>query len=115
MVTVAKSHPLLKDGPLKKVDFQVTNKLNRLDNKVSGKGKKGGQFLQADAPLCIITGDSGVKYTLSRFVLYNSHVLNKVDRFIQADASLCIIAGESGFKYALCRFVLYIYITCKYQ
>ena len=51
------------------MDFQVTSKLNRLDNKVSGKGKKGAQFLQTDAPLCIITGNSGVKYVLYRFVI----------------------------------------------
>lgn len=41
IVTVASSHPLLAENKtVVKVDFQVGEETNRLDNKVSGKGKK---------------------------------------------------------------------------
>eukprot|EP00058_Branchiostoma_floridae_P013972 XP_002599460.1 hypothetical protein BRAFLDRAFT_81039 [Branchiostoma floridae] len=41
IVTLAASHPLMADGKtVARVDFQVTEKVNRLDNKVIGKGKR---------------------------------------------------------------------------
>ena len=42
LITLAEGHPLLSPGkaPITKVDFQSGEKTNRLDNKVSGKGKK---------------------------------------------------------------------------
>ncbi len=41
MVTLAPSHPIRQQGKVvKEVDFQVGKKLNRLENKVSGKFKR---------------------------------------------------------------------------
>ena len=66
MVTVAPRHPVLSNGEVVKVDFQVSKKVNRLDNKVSGKGKKGAQNLSPSSPLCDVTCSNGEKYTLYR-------------------------------------------------
>ena len=64
VVTVAPRHPLLTNGEVVKVDFQVSKKVNRLENKVSGKGKKGAQNLLPMSPLCEVTCSTGQKYTL---------------------------------------------------
>jgi len=46
VLTLAPSHPILTNKlKVSKVDFQVSKKVNRLQNSVRGKGKKGGQFL----------------------------------------------------------------------
>ena len=70
VVTVAPRHPLLTNGEVVKVDFQVSKKVNRLENKVSGKGKKGAQNLQPMSPLCEVTCSTGQKYTLYRYALH---------------------------------------------
>lgn len=66
VVTVAKRHPVLNSGDVVKVDFQVSKKVNRLDNKVSGKRKKGGQYLLPHSPLCEVTCSTGEKFSLFR-------------------------------------------------
>ncbi|KAJ7386362.1 hypothetical protein OS493_008483 [Desmophyllum pertusum] len=64
VITIAPSHPLLRCEQITNVNFQVSTKVNRLDNKVSGKGKKGAQHLQPDSLLCEVTCSSGTKYSL---------------------------------------------------
>ncbi|XP_078353274.1 protein Abitram-like isoform X1 [Oculina patagonica] len=64
VITVAPSHPVLKCKQITNVNFQVSTKVNRLDNKVSGKGKKGAQHLQPDSLICEVTCASGAKYSL---------------------------------------------------
>ena len=66
-MTVAPRHPILSNGEVVKVDFQVSKKVNRLDNKVSGKGKRGAQQLLPSSPLCDVTCSTGEKYTLYRW------------------------------------------------
>lgn len=66
VITIAPSHPLLKCKQLTCVNFQVSNKVNRLDNKVSGKGKKGAQHLLPESIICEVTCSSGDKYSLYR-------------------------------------------------
>eukprot|EP01113_Clastostelium_recurvatum_P041271 TRINITY_DN6529_c0_g1_i1.p1 TRINITY_DN6529_c0_g1~~TRINITY_DN6529_c0_g1_i1.p1 ORF type:complete len:201 (-),score=31.12 TRINITY_DN6529_c0_g1_i1:192-770(-) len=64
VVGVAPGHPIIAEKKrVKKVNFDITNK-SRLDNKVVGKGKKGGLWLDADTPLCTIECDDGSLYTL---------------------------------------------------
>jgi len=46
------------------VNFQVSTKVNRLDNKVSGKGKKGAQYLLPESLICEVTCSNGAKYSL---------------------------------------------------
>lgn len=67
VITIAPSHPLLRCEQITNVNFQVSTKVNRLDNKVSGKGKKGAQHLQPDSLLCEVTCSSGTKYSLYRY------------------------------------------------
>ena len=49
VLTLAPSHPILTRGlTVDTVDFQVSKRVNRLQNTVKGKGKKGGQFFSDD-------------------------------------------------------------------
>ncbi|XP_063232961.1 protein Abitram [Bacillus rossius redtenbacheri] len=63
LVTLAPSHPVVSEQKrVVKVDFDVSGKLNRLENKATGKGKKGAQFLQAMSVLCVVECDDGSRY-----------------------------------------------------
>lgn len=53
LVTLAKTHAALQKD-IVKVDFKVGNKLDRSNNKVSGKGKKGGQHVDDQSVLCLV-------------------------------------------------------------
>ena len=78
VITVAPSHPLLQCKQIVKVNFQVSTKVNRLDNKVSGKGKKGAQHLQPESLICEVTSSDGSKYSLyryERFFVYNEKLV----------------------------------------
>lgn len=44
--------------------FQVSEKLDRSKNMVSGKRKRGGQWVDQTAPLCIVTCEDGSTHTL---------------------------------------------------
>lgn len=62
LLTIAPSHPVMKfKKTILKINCDVGN-LNRLDNKVSGKGKKGGQKLLPNTVLCVIEACDGTKY-----------------------------------------------------
>ncbi|XP_022669283.1 protein Simiate-like isoform X2 [Varroa jacobsoni] len=55
VVCLAPSHPIVrKNVCVEKVDFQINQSLNRLDNKVTGKHKKGGQRVKKESLLCTI-------------------------------------------------------------
>lgn len=55
VVTLAPSHPLIcQDIEIKKINFQVSKNINRLDNKISGKHKRNAQNLNQTAPLCFV-------------------------------------------------------------
>lgn len=65
LITLAPTHPVIKNKKrIIKLDFQVTNKVDRLENKVRGKGKKGGQHLMPDSVLCYVECDDGMKYSI---------------------------------------------------
>lgn len=56
MLSLAPSHVILRDNKdIKKVDFRVSDKLDRSLNKVSGKGKHGAQPLQTNSNVCTIS------------------------------------------------------------
>lgn len=64
VITLAPSHPILKEGKVvTKVGFQVGPNTNRLENKVTGKGKRGAQTMTPSSPLCQITCSDGSSYT----------------------------------------------------
>ncbi|XP_076179099.1 protein Abitram [Ptiloglossa arizonensis] len=65
MLTLAPSHTVLQsDMQIMKVDFKVSDKLDRVLNKVSGKSKHGAQPLQANSNICIITCSNKKTYTI---------------------------------------------------
>lgn len=65
IVTVAQSHSLFtQNHKVKNISFQVSQDINRMNNKVSGKSKRGAQWLGVNAPLCKVTSDGGKIFTL---------------------------------------------------
>ncbi|CAL1584561.1 unnamed protein product [Knipowitschia caucasica] len=65
VVTLAETHPILQNGrTVKCITYQISDGCSRLKNKVSGKSKRGGQFLTDFAPLCRITCTDETEYTI---------------------------------------------------
>ncbi|XP_034016073.1 protein Abitram isoform X1 [Thalassophryne amazonica] len=65
VVTLAETHPILQNGrTVKTINYQISNSCSRLNNKVCGKSKRGGQFLTDFAPLCRITCTDDTEYTI---------------------------------------------------
>ncbi|CAL7945278.1 unnamed protein product [Xylocopa violacea] len=64
MLTLAPSHTVFQNKDITKVDFKVSDKLDRILNKVSGKSKHGAQPLQTNSNICIITCSDGKTHTI---------------------------------------------------
>lgn len=65
MLSLAPSHIILQSGrKITKVDFKVSEKLDRSRNKVSGKSKHGAQPLQANSNICTISSSDGKIYMI---------------------------------------------------
>ncbi|XP_034952317.1 protein Abitram [Chelonus insularis] len=65
MLTLAPSHALLQKGKeIEKISFKVTDKLDRTNNKLSGKAKHGAQPLQENSNICIITSSDGENWPI---------------------------------------------------
>ncbi|KAM9096860.1 protein Abitram isoform X1 [Sarcophilus harrisii] len=83
VITLAESHPLLQNGKtIKSINYQISANCSRLQNKVSGKFKRGAQFLTELAPLCRISCSDGEEYTVSscvrgRLMEVNENILDK--------------------------------------
>ncbi|CAG2101014.1 unnamed protein product [Medioppia subpectinata] len=55
LITLSHNHLIIKDNKsIENIDFNINSDLNRLDNKVSGKWKKGGQRVNPGSILCRI-------------------------------------------------------------
>jgi len=60
-LTLAPTHPIIKeDLAITTVEFPI----ERLNNKVAGKRKRGSQFLNGDSHLCTVKTDNGRKFRL---------------------------------------------------
>ncbi|XP_022603353.1 protein Simiate [Seriola dumerili] len=83
VVTLAETHPILQNGrTIKSINYQISNGCSRLNNKVSGKSKRGGQFLTDFAPLCRITCTDESEYTIyscirGRLLEVNENILER--------------------------------------
>ncbi|XP_024893612.1 protein Simiate-like isoform X2 [Temnothorax curvispinosus] len=65
MLSLAPSHVILRSNKgIEKVDFRVSDKLDRSLNKVSGKGKHGAQPLQTNSNVCTISCLDGQTYVI---------------------------------------------------
>ncbi|XP_010212622.1 PREDICTED: protein Simiate [Tinamus guttatus] len=82
VITLAEAHPLLQNGKaIKSINYQISANCSRLQNKVSGKSKRGAQFLTEFAPLCRISSSDGEEYTIyscirGRLIEVNENILN---------------------------------------
>ncbi|NXU44429.1 F206A protein, partial [Drymodes brunneopygia] len=82
VITLAEAHPLLQSGKtIKNINYQISANCSRLQNKVSGKSKRGAQFLTELAPLCRISSSDGEEYTIyscirGRLIEVNENILN---------------------------------------
>lgn len=83
VITLAETHPILQDGrAIESINYQISAGCSRLQNKVSGKSKRGGQFLTDFAPLCRITCTDATEYTIyscirGRLLEVNEDILQK--------------------------------------
>ncbi|XP_061444888.1 protein Abitram isoform X1 [Rhineura floridana] len=65
VITLADAHPVLQKGKaIERISYQISANCSRLQNKVSGKSKRGAQFLTELAPLCRIFCSDGEEYTI---------------------------------------------------
>ncbi|XP_048849582.1 protein Abitram [Brienomyrus brachyistius] len=89
VITLAESHPLLQKGKaIQSVSYQISAGCSRLQNKVSGKSKRGGQFLTELAPLCRIKSSDGEEYTLyscvrGRLLEVNEDILTRPNLLLE--------------------------------
>uniref|UniRef100_A0A6M2DMX9 Protein Abitram n=1 Tax=Xenopsylla cheopis TaxID=163159 RepID=A0A6M2DMX9_XENCH len=60
LITLAPTHPVFK-RKITKIDYASGN-VDRTKNKISGKGKKGGQYLQENSTICSIFCEDGEVY-----------------------------------------------------
>lgn len=83
VITLAESHPVLQNGKtIQNISYQISTNCSRLQNKVSGKFKRGAQFLTELAPLCKISCSDGEEYTVSscvrgRLMEVNENILHQ--------------------------------------
>ncbi|XP_071157640.1 protein Abitram-like [Mytilus edulis] len=64
IITLASTHPVVRDQKtIKQISFKVGG-IDRLNNKVSGKGKRGAQELNAGSPICKIACVDGEEFTV---------------------------------------------------
>lgn len=98
VITLAETHPVLQKGrSIKSITYQISAGCSRLNNRVSGKSKRGGQFLTEYAPLCRITCTDGVEYTVfscirGRLVEVNEDILSKPDLLLEKPSTEGYIA-----------------------
>ncbi|XP_022058524.1 protein Abitram [Acanthochromis polyacanthus] len=89
VVTLAETHPILQNcRTIKSINYQISNGCSRLNNKVSGKSKRGGQFLTDFAPLCRITCSDETEYTIyscirGRLLEVNENILETPDLLLE--------------------------------
>ncbi|KYB28597.1 protein Abitram [Tribolium castaneum] len=63
VISLSEKHSIIKKHQrIKNLNFQVSLKVNRLKNNMSGKGKRGAQLLQPESVLCFIETEDGEKY-----------------------------------------------------
>lgn len=64
VIGVAPHHPLVRDQlRVAKVDFNINGK-NLMDNRVKGKKKKGGMWLDAHTPICTVHTEDGREFIM---------------------------------------------------
>lgn len=95
LICVAPEHPVLKSG-IKDISFDIGN-MDRSQNQVSGKGKKGGMALQQDSTLAILTGKDDQTYKVpscvkGKLIEVNSRIIKNPNLMAEiGDGYLAIV------------------------
>lgn len=93
-------HPVRKQT-IKSISYQISEKCNRAANKVSGKRKKGGQWLNETAPiLAIVTEESAEPILLQAGV--RGHLI-EVNQNLTPESLLLASEGEGYLAIILSR------------
>ena len=104
-VTIAKSHKIFRNNvAIKKVNFKVNNKVDRMENKVRGKGKKGGQLVEEKAVLCIVECEDGTEHHIracvrGKLVEVNENLITNPQLLLEkpeTDGYIAIILQKLG-------------------
>lgn len=84
VVSLSPYHPIVRDNKtVAKVEYEVFG-IDRLSNKVSGKGKRGAQVMGSKATLCRIHASDGTSYDITcgargKLIQVNEKLLEKPD------------------------------------
>lgn len=93
LVTLAKSHAIFKKTvAIRKVNFKVNDKLDRSNNKVVGKGKRGGQHVDENSILCIVECEDNTVYNIMAGV---KGKLVEVNEYLMNDPQLLLTKAET--------------------
>ncbi|XP_008330210.1 protein Abitram [Cynoglossus semilaevis] len=96
VVTLAETHPILQNGrTIKSINYQISDGCSRLKNKVSGKSKRGGQFLTDFAPLCRITCTDETEYTI--YSCIRGRLLEVNERILETPSLLLEKPSTEGY------------------
>ncbi|XP_037120135.1 protein Abitram [Syngnathus acus] len=96
VITLAETHPLLEKGrTITKINYQISKSCSRLNNKVSGKSKRGGQFLTEFAPLCRISCTDGTEFTV--YSCIRGHLLEVNENILERPALLQEKPSTNGY------------------
>uniref|UniRef100_A0A0B6Y312 Actin-binding transcription modulator n=1 Tax=Arion vulgaris TaxID=1028688 RepID=A0A0B6Y312_9EUPU len=107
VICLAATHPVVRERKsVTKVSFENTG-WNRLQNKFSGKSKRGAQWLDGNAPLCEVTCSDGSHYTLcccikGQLIEVNENLIKLPDLLVQKPSGegyvAVILPGLKGFE-----------------
>ncbi|KAL2743617.1 hypothetical protein V1477_009106 [Vespula maculifrons] len=79
LISLAPSHNIFQnDNKILKVDYKVSDKLDRMLNKVSGKSKHGAQPLQVNSNICAISCSDGQIYTIKCCIIGKLIEVNEI-------------------------------------
>jgi len=105
LITLSANHCIIKDDKcIKNIDFNVSHELNRLDNRVTGKWKKGGQKVSPESILCRIECNDNQVFDIKScingtIVEINARLLDNYDLLKQktwSDGFIAIILPFRG-------------------
>lgn len=94
LVYLSIQHDIISKGQrIKNVNFQVKNNIDRLKIQMSGKGKRGAQFLVPESVLCEITTENGEMYAVragifGKLLEVNSEVVKNPNLLIDEQSDL---------------------------
>lgn len=92
MISLAENHPVMKEKKVISKINCVVNKIDRLANVASGKGKRGAQKLSQNSILCYIECDDGTSYPVyscikGKLLEVNENLLTKPHLIIDKPTS----------------------------